>query len=107
MFDLKIKLFWTFCALLKYNIISIILSTLFLKGVPGKGKFTTLDQLIETITSVIYISSVAHASVNFLQYEQYGFPFNYPAMLYGDPPRRKIEVSFLPDFLSYEYVLSL
>ncbi|XP_072029207.1 polyunsaturated fatty acid lipoxygenase ALOX15B-like [Amphiura filiformis] len=62
-----------------------------IQGVPGRGQFSDCDQLIDTITSVIYISSVAHASVNFLQYEQYGYPFNYPAMLYGDPPRTKNE----------------
>ncbi|XP_072014561.1 allene oxide synthase-lipoxygenase protein-like [Amphiura filiformis] len=61
-----------------------------IQGVPGGGHFSNRDQLIDTITSVIYISSVAHASVNFLQYEQYGYPFNWPALLYGEPPRKKI-----------------
>ncbi|XP_072049919.1 polyunsaturated fatty acid lipoxygenase ALOX15B-like [Amphiura filiformis] len=67
-----------------------------LQGVPclddsSKGHFSSNDDLVKTVTSVIYTCSVAHAAVNFLQYEEYGFPLNYPALLHGDPPRDKDE----------------
>ncbi|XP_072016683.1 polyunsaturated fatty acid lipoxygenase ALOX15B-like [Amphiura filiformis] len=57
--------------------------------------FQTLDHVIDTITSTIYTCSAAHAAVNFLQYDNYGFPLNYPALLLGDPPRSK--AGFGPD----------
>ncbi|XP_072017405.1 arachidonate 12-lipoxygenase, 12R-type-like [Amphiura filiformis] len=51
--------------------------------------FQKLDHLIDTITSTIYTCSAVHAAVNFLQYTEYAFPLNYPALLHGDPPRSK------------------
>lgn len=60
------------------------------KGVPGEGdKFTTVEQLAEVFTTIIYICSVGHASVNFQQYDEYGFPPNYPSLLKGEPPMDK------------------
>ncbi|WAQ94822.1 LOX5-like protein [Mya arenaria] len=59
-------------------------------GVPGSdGKFTTRDQFITVLTSIIYTCSVGHASVNFKQYDEYAFPMNYPSWLKGDPPKDK------------------
>ncbi|CAG5122755.1 unnamed protein product, partial [Candidula unifasciata] len=55
-------------------------------GVPGNGHITTNDQLTQILTSIIYSCSVAHAAANFPQYEEYGFPLKYPAMLRGKPP---------------------
>jgi len=60
-----------------------------IKGVFGDGKFNKLDDLIKTITSTIYISSVMHAAANFCQYDEYAFPPNYPATLSGVPPTDK------------------
>eukprot|EP00794_Sanderia_malayensis_P003702 gene3702-4222_t len=59
------------------------------KGVPGDGKFEKKDDLIKVLTSIIFLSSVGHASANFNQYDEYAFPPNYPAILRGDIPKTK------------------
>lgn len=41
-------------------------------------------------TSIIYTCSVAHASTNFPQYDEYAFPPNYPASMNGVPPKDKV-----------------
>ncbi|XP_077996827.1 allene oxide synthase-lipoxygenase protein-like [Glandiceps talaboti] len=59
------------------------------KGIPGNGSFSSTEEIIEVITSMITICSVGHAAVNFPQYNQYAFPPNYPGILRGKPPTNK------------------
>ncbi|CAC5359680.1 ALOX5 [Mytilus coruscus] len=54
-------------------------------GVPGNGNFKTTDQLVLTLTAIIYTCSAGHAAANFQQYDEYGAPFNYPYYLSGVP----------------------
>ncbi|KAK3594458.1 hypothetical protein CHS0354_024901 [Potamilus streckersoni] len=61
-----------------------------LQGVPEEnGKFTTVEHIILTLTSIIFTCSVAHASTNFPQYDEYAYPPNYPALMRGKPPSSK------------------
>jgi len=59
------------------------------KGVFGNGSFDELEDLVKTVTAIIFLSSVGHASANFAQYDEYAFPPNYPAILRGKIPRNK------------------
>lgn len=62
-----------------------------MQGVAGdddKG-FTSVDQVVEVVTTFISICSQGHAAVNFGQYDDYGFVPNYPTVLYGSPPTNK------------------
>ncbi|XP_076352240.1 allene oxide synthase-lipoxygenase protein-like isoform X2 [Tachypleus tridentatus] len=59
-------------------------------GVPGQDvKFTTVEQVTDMVTVVIAICSIGHAAANFLQYEEYGFPPNYPGILPSEVPKDK------------------
>ena len=60
-----------------------------IKGVPGNGELTTIDQLVQILTSIIWINSGKHAAVMFKQWDQMAFPPNSPMMLYGSPPQSK------------------
>ncbi|XP_071838412.1 polyunsaturated fatty acid 5-lipoxygenase-like [Apostichopus japonicus] len=59
-------------------------------GIPGDGEFKNADQLVDTLTCVIFTCSVAHAACNFSQYDDYGFPPNYPSYLQGAPITSKV-----------------
>ena len=48
------------------------------------------EELIDLLTAIIFTSSVQHAAVNFGQYDQFGYPFHYPTMLRGTPPKDKV-----------------
>nr|XP_022293686.1 allene oxide synthase-lipoxygenase protein-like [Crassostrea virginica] len=54
-------------------------------GMNGLPDFTNIKNLVDVLTNFIYISSVEHSATNFPQYEQYGFPPNFPALLRGLP----------------------
>jgi len=58
-----------------------------LNGVPNNGRFKTTGEVIEVLTNIIFTSSAQHGVVNFAQYDEYGFPPNYPTFLSGEPPR--------------------
>ncbi|XP_022255736.1 allene oxide synthase-lipoxygenase protein-like isoform X1 [Limulus polyphemus] len=61
-----------------------------LVGVPGENeKFTMVEQVIDMVTVIIAICSIGHAAANFLQYEEYGFPPNYPGIVYSEVPKDK------------------
>ena len=60
-----------------------------IKGVPGEGKFENARELKDTLASAIFIGSVAHAAANFPQYDDYGFPANYPSLMISERPRDK------------------
>ncbi|EDV26833.1 uncharacterized protein TRIADDRAFT_63720 [Trichoplax adhaerens] len=64
-----------------------------IKGVPGNGKFETQEEIISAFTSFIFTSSAIHAAVNFGQYDEYGFPPNYPAFMNGKAPRDKSPIT--------------
>lgn len=69
-------------------------------GVPGDGKLEKVEDVVDLITAIIFMGSVGHAACNFSQYDDYGFPPNYPAFLMGKPmtdknPRSAEDVSKL------------
>jgi hypothetical protein len=57
------------------------------QGVP---EFDSVKNLATSIVSFIYICSVEHSATNFPQYEQYGFPPNFPAKLNGHPEEQHV-----------------
>ncbi|XP_042864130.1 allene oxide synthase-lipoxygenase protein-like isoform X2 [Penaeus japonicus] len=62
-----------------------------LKDIPGNAEegFTSVEQVVDTISSIISICSLGHAAANFQQYEQYSFVPNYPGILFGEIPKEK------------------
>ncbi|CAC5423015.1 ALOX5 [Mytilus coruscus] len=65
-----------------------------IKGVPNTdGRFMEIDQLTDTLTSIIFICTVMHAATNFPQYDEYGFPPNYTTTLHKVPPTNDKKLS--------------
>jgi len=64
-----------------------------MKGVWGNGSFTNMDDLTKTMATMVFILTNVHAAANFNQYEEYGFPPNYPFRLNGTPPTTKKSVT--------------
>lgn len=60
-----------------------------LKGVPGNGRFRRPEDVGVVCTSLIFTCTVLHSAVNYPQYNEYGFPPNYPLILNGSPPSDK------------------
>ncbi|GAB1603281.1 allene oxide synthase-lipoxygenase protein isoform X1 [Argonauta hians] len=55
-----------------------------IKGLPvkdGKCQLTTKEEVKQFMTTIVFTCSVSHAHANFLQYEEYAFPANYPTLL--------------------------
>ncbi|XP_078689697.1 arachidonate 12-lipoxygenase, 12R-type-like [Branchiostoma floridae x Branchiostoma belcheri] len=55
-----------------------------IQGVPGEGEFRTVDDVVATVTSVIFTCTVSRA-VSLQMYDQCAFPPNYPLNLTGTP----------------------
>nr|XP_006811942.1 PREDICTED: allene oxide synthase-lipoxygenase protein-like isoform X2 [Saccoglossus kowalevskii] len=60
-----------------------------LQGVPGIDMFGTLDELINTVSGILFTCSVHHAAVTCPQYDEYGYPPNYPTLLKEAPPKKR------------------
>ncbi len=56
------------------------------KGMPSN--FTTVEDLIEIMTTIIFICGPQHSAVNFAQYEYMTFAANMPLAAYRDIPER-------------------
>ena len=63
----------------------------YLQGIP---EFTNIKNLVDVLTSFIYICSVEHSATNFPQYEQYAFPPNFPAKLTYRPEDGVVKIFF-------------
>ncbi|CAH1263704.1 ALOX15B [Branchiostoma lanceolatum] len=70
-----------------------------IQGVPGEGEFRTIDDVIATVTSVIFTCTVSHA-VSLQMYSQCAFPPNYPLNLVGSPITDKKPLT-IEDVLKY------
>lgn len=69
------------------------------QGVPGDGRFRRPEDIGVVCTSLIFTCSVLHSAVNSPQYNEYGFPPNYPLILNGSPPTDKVLVLFISMFV--------
>lgn len=56
------------------------------KGMPKN--FTTVEDLIEIVTTIIFICGPQHSAVNFAQYEYMAFAANMPFAAYRDNPEQ-------------------
>ncbi|XP_033639994.1 arachidonate 5-lipoxygenase-like [Asterias rubens] len=60
-----------------------------IRGVPVDGKFATVEDIISTVTPIMFTCSVSHGVANFSQYDDYAFPPHYPAGMKMAPPKDK------------------
>ncbi len=58
-----------------------------LQGLPNGGAFQVVDDVVETLTFVLYTCSVQHAAVNFPQADYMTWCPAMPLALYGSAPR--------------------
>ena len=61
-----------------------------MQGVWGDGSFLNMKDLCKTLTALVFILTNGHAAVNFNQYDEYGYPPNFPFRLDGTPPNDKV-----------------
>lgn len=58
-------------------------------GMKGFPSFNTVQNLVDVLTTFIYICSVEHSATNFPQFDQYAFPPNFAAKLHCQPEQEK------------------
>ena len=72
-----------------YYIILVALMFFFsFQGLPRQ--FSKAGEIGDWCATVIFVSSVGHASYNFPQYDEYAFPPSYSSLLLGPPPTDKV-----------------
>ncbi|OQV25732.1 Allene oxide synthase-lipoxygenase protein [Hypsibius exemplaris] len=60
-----------------------------LGGVPiTDGRFRSVQEIVDTVSAIISQCSLSHAAANFGQYEEYGYPPNYPTRMNGAIPTK-------------------
>ena len=60
-----------------------------LSGLPNNGRLTSVNDIVDVATFVIYTSSVQHAAVNFPQYDIMSYVPNMPLATYSPRPTSK------------------
>lgn len=61
------------------------------------GQFTTLQQLIEAVTQIIFVCGPQHAAVNFSQFDYFGYVPNSPLAAYARPDTQPSLTQLLPE----------
>jgi len=76
-----------------------------LKGIPGNGKFKNTTELVDTITPIIFLSTVESAAVTLPVYDECAFIPNYPMTLRGQPPKSKesLSIQYIKDCLPMKH----
>lgn len=59
------------------------------KGMPAS--FTSVEELIEIVTTIIFICGPQHSAINYAQYEYMAFAANMPLAAYRDIPKQSHE----------------
>ncbi|KAG1656877.1 Allene oxide synthase-lipoxygenase protein [Nymphon striatum] len=66
-----------------------------LTDLPGSNEdgFKCNSELIDTVATIISVSTIKHAAVNYCQYELFGFPANSPLSMRKAPPTTKAPIT--------------
>lgn len=62
-------------------------------GLVPNGELTTLEQLVEIVTQLIFVSGPQHGAVNYPQYDYMAFAPNMPLATYAEPPSLDLEIN--------------
>ena len=89
-----------------YSSIDLLWRFIFFQGIPGNGKFKNTTQLVDTLTPIIFLSTVENAAVNLPVYDECAFIPNYPMILRGRPPTSKVYTLYIYKKLSFGPVLN-